>query len=192
MIPQTTFSPSKPASDASTGPARRATERQDGERATPRPRRLDRIDRRILRELQGDATLPLARLADRVGLSPTPCWKRVRKLEEAGVIARRVALVDPGKAGLTLTAFVAVTAQDHSPAAQAELPAALAALPEVLEVWRMAGEADFLLKVVTPDMPAFDRFYRQLTARHSLKAVTSHFAMERIAYSTALPIPDEG
>ena len=156
----------------------------------PRPPRLDRIDRRILTELQRDATLPLARLADRVGLSPTPCWKRVRKLEEAGVIARRVALVDPGKAGLGLTAFVAVTAQDHSPASQTALAATLAGLPEVLEVWRLAGEADYLLKVVTPDMAAFDSFYRRLTARLALKAVTSQLALERVSYSTALPIPD--
>lgn len=155
-----------------------------------RPVRMDRIDRMIVAELQRDATLPLVRLADRVGLSQTPCWKRIRKLEEAGVITRRVALVDPQKAGLGLTAFIAVTAVDHSPTWREAFAEAMATLPEVIEVWRMAGEADYLLKVVARDMAAFDAFYHRLTGALELKAVTSQFAMERVAYSTALPIPD--
>jgi len=160
-------------------------------KARGRAPRLDRIDWRILSELQRDAALTLARLADRVGLSPTPCWTRIRKLEESGVITRRVALVNPHKVGLGLTTFVAVTGQDHSPASQDAVRAALATLPEVLEVWRMAGEADYLLKVVTPDMASFDGFYRRLTATLALKAVNSRFAMERVSYSTALPIPED-
>jgi Lrp/AsnC family transcriptional regulator len=159
-------------------------------RGGARPVRMDRIDRMIVAELQRDATLPLVRLADRVGLSQTPCWKRIRKLEAAGVITRRVALVDPQKAGLGLTAFIAVTAVEHSPTWREAFAAAMAGLPEVLEVWRMAGEADYLLKVVARDMAAFDAFYHRLTGALELKAVSSQFAMERVAYSTAMPIPD--
>jgi Lrp/AsnC family transcriptional regulator len=151
---------------------------------------LDQIDRAILRILQVDATLPIATVAERVGLSQTPCWKRIRKLEAAGVITRRVALVDPEKAGLGLTAFIAVTAVEHSPTWRVAFAEAMATLPEVLEVWRMAGEADYLLKVVVRDMAAYDAFYHRLTGALELKAVSSQFAMERVAYSTALPIPD--
>jgi len=100
-------------------------------------------------------------------------------------------LVDPDKVSLGLTAFVAVTSADHSPTSQANFAETVAGLPEVIEVWRMAGEADYLLKVVTPDIAAFDSFYRRLTGLVDLKTVTSQFAMERMAYSTALPIPPE-
>ena len=150
---------------------------------------LDRIDRRILRALQADATLPLAQLADQVGLSQTPCWKRVQKLEAMGVLTSRVALVDPGKIGLELTAFVSISAPDHSTAWREGFDRAVAALPEVVEVWRVAGDADFLLKVVVRDLPAFDGFYRRLTAAVELTAVNSQLALERVAHTTALPIP---
>jgi Lrp/AsnC family transcriptional regulator len=155
--------------------------------STP-PVRLDRIDRKIIVELQRDAAVSLSQLADRVGLSQTPCWKRVQKLEQAGVITRRVALVDPQKAGVGLTAFVAVAASDHSPAWREAFAQAVEGMAEVTEVWRMAGESDYLLKVVARDMAAFDAFYRRLTATMELKSVISQFAMERVAYTTALPI----
>ena len=154
--------------------------------------RLDRIDRRIVQELQADATLPLARLADRVGLSQTPCWKRVQKLEQAGVIMRRVALVDPGKVGLGLTAFVAVSAADHGAAWREGFIRVTAVMPEIIEIWRIAGEADYLLKVVVPDLSAFDAFYGRLTASVECKSVSSQLALERVAHTTALPIsPNE-
>lgn len=152
------------------------------------PIRLDRIDRRIVSELQADATLPLARLADRVGLSQTPCWKRVQKLEQAGIITRRVALVDPGKIGLGLTAFVAVSAADHGLAWRDTFIRVTATMPEIVEIWRVAGEADYLLKVVVSDLPAFDAFYGRLTASIELKSVSSQLALERVAHTTALPI----
>jgi Lrp/AsnC family transcriptional regulator len=142
-------------------------------------------------ELQADATLPLARLADRVGLSQTPCWKRVQKLEQAGVITRRVALVDPNKVSLGLTAFVAVSAADHGPAWREGFLNVTSAMPEILEVWRVAGEADYLLKVVVRDLPAFDDFYGRLTASVDIKSVSSQLALERVAHTTALPVPPD-
>lgn len=153
--------------------------------------RLDRIDRRILLELQADATLPVARLADRVGLSQTPCWKRVQRLEQAGVIVGRVALVDPRHVGLGLTAFMSVSVADHSPALREAFAGGVAAMPEVVEVWRITGQADFLLKVAVRDLEAFDAFYQRLTTTFELKAVSSQLALERVAHTTALPIDVE-
>lgn len=149
---------------------------------------MDRIDRKILHELQADATLPIAQLAERVGLSQTPCWKRVQKLEEQGVILGRVALVDPQKIGLDLMVFVEIEALDHSPEWRDTFSKAIASLPEVLDVFRMAGEVDYLLRVVVEDMMQFDTFYKRLTALVPLKSVTSKFTMERIKATTAYPI----
>ncbi|MCF1710847.1 Lrp/AsnC family transcriptional regulator [Tabrizicola sp. J26] len=149
---------------------------------------MDRIDRKIIFELQRDATVSIAQLADRVGLSQTPCWKRIQKLEQAGVIRGRVALVDPDRIGLGLTVFVEVEASDHSPSWREAFTKAVAAMPEVMEVYRMAGDVDYLLKVAAADMPAFDTFYKRLTEALELKNVTSQFAMERIKFSTAYPV----
>lgn len=175
-----------------TGPARVDRPPRSGEaKPTGAPLRLDRIDRRIVNELQADATLPLARLADRVGLSQTPCWKRIQKLEQAGVITRRVALVDPAKVSLGLTAFVAVSAADHGPDWRDSFHRVTAAMPEILEIWRVVGEADYLLKVVVRDLAAFDAFYGRLTASIALKSVSSQLALERVAHTTALPVPPD-
>ena len=152
------------------------------------PDRLDRIDRRILFELQRDATLSVAQLAERVGLSQTPCWKRIQKLEGAGIITGRVALVDPDKIGLGLTVFVEIEAPDHSPAWRDEFARVVSEVPEAIEVYRMAGDVDYLLKVVMPDIAAFDAFYKKLTAQLELRNVTSQFAMERMKVTTAHPI----
>lgn len=149
---------------------------------------LDLIDRKILAELMRDATLPVAQVADRVGLSQTPCWKRIRKLEAAGVIERRVALVDPERIGLGLTVFVTVEAPDHSAAWRDSFARAVATLPEVMQAWRIAGAIDYLLSVAVRDVEGFDDFYRRLTALVTLKNVTSHFAMERMKFLTAFPI----
>ena len=149
---------------------------------------LDRIDRKILHELQRDATVPIAQLAARVGLSQTPCWKRVQKLELAGIILGRVALVDPARIGLGLMVFVEVSAPDHSPAWRERFAGVVASLPEVLDVFRMAGDVDYLLRVVVADMASFDAFYQSLTARIDLKAVTSKFTMERLKGTTAYPV----
>jgi Lrp/AsnC family transcriptional regulator len=149
---------------------------------------LDRIDRRILFELMRDATLPVAQLAERVGLSQTPCWKRVQKLEAAGVITGRVAIVDPAAVGLGLTVFVEIEAADHTPDWRTAFAALVAASGEVQEVHRMAGEVDYLLKVVVSGMQAFDAFYLDLTRRLPCRNVTSRFSMERIKATTALPV----
>ena len=150
---------------------------------------MDEIDRKILLVLQDDATLPVAQVADRVGLSATPCWKRIQKLEAAGVISRRVALVAPEKVGVGLTVFVAVEAGDHTPGWLERFAGAVSAMPEVMEVYRMAGEVDYMLHVAVADMAAFDRFYKRLIAAVPLRNVTSRFAMERIKHTTAYPLP---
>lgn len=174
-----------PVIAAPIGPAGPSPETRSGTGRTPG---LDRIDRRILHELQRDATVPIAQLAERVGLSQTPCWKRVQKLEQAGIITGRVALVDPQRIGLGLMVFVEISALDHSPAWRERFAAAVQALPEVLDVYRMAGDVDYLMRVVVADMESFDAFYKRLTASIDLKSVTSKFTMERLKTTTAYPI----
>ena len=115
---------------------------------------LDQIDRKILTELQRDATLPIATLADKVGLSQTPCWKRVQKLEAAGIITHRVALVDPRKVGLGLTVLCEIEAANHTPAWRETFLTVVSAFPEVVEVLRLGGLSDYMLRVVVPDMTA--------------------------------------
>lgn len=149
---------------------------------------LDLIDRKIVAELMRDATLPIAQIADRVSLSQTPCWKRIQKLEAAGVLTGRVALADPAKLGFGLTVFVGIEAPDHSADWREAFARAMEAIPEVMEVYRMAGEMDYLLRVAVADMASFDRFYKRLTGAVPIKNVTSHFAMERMKYSTAYPV----
>ncbi|MGX0978575.1 Lrp/AsnC family transcriptional regulator [Roseovarius sp. MBR-51] len=149
---------------------------------------LDRIDRKILHELMRDATIPVAQLAERVGLSQTPCWKRVQKLETAGIIMGRVAIVDPAQIGLGLRVFVEIEAPDHSREWRAEFRAVIAEFPQIVEVHRMAGDVDYLLKVAVADMATFDDFYLQLTRRLPCRNVTSKFSMEVIRDTTVWPI----
>ncbi|MBK5959123.1 transcriptional regulator [Rhodoplanes elegans] len=149
---------------------------------------MDAIDRKILALLQEDASLSVQEIGNRVGLSSTPCWKRIQKLEAAGVIARRVAIVDPDKVGLGVTVFVSVETADHSQEWLDRFAQTVGAMPQVMEFYRMAGDVDYMLRVVVPDMHAYDRFYKQLIATVQLKNVTSRFAMERIKSTTVLPI----
>ena len=149
---------------------------------------LDPTDRRILRELQADATISIAELCDRVGLSQTPCWKRVKRLEAEGIIERRVALLDRDKLDLGLVVFVSVSAARHDEEWLNAFAKGAAALPEVVEFYRMSGETDYLLKVVVSDIAAYDRFYKRLIATAPLGDVSSSFAMEQIKFTTALPI----
>lgn len=151
-------------------------------------RGLDDLDRRILRELQADATLSIADIASRVGLSQTPCWKRIQKLEETGVIERRVAILNPEALGLGLTVLVAVEAGAHSDEWLRRFTESVSSLPEVLDLCRMAGETDYELRVVVPDMQAYDAFYKRLIELAPLRNVTSRFVMERIKATTYLPI----
>lgn len=149
---------------------------------------MDPTDRRILRELQADATIPVAELAERVGLSQTPCWKRVKRLTDEGVIERKVALLDRDKLDLGLVVFVSVRTSRHDEAWIADFAKGAAAFPEVVEFYRLAGEADYLLKVVVSDISAYDRFYKRLIATAPLNDVSSAFAMEQIKFTTALPL----
>ncbi len=153
---------------------------------------MDVIDKKILALLQADATLSVAEIGQRVGLSQTPCWKRIQRLEAEGVISRRVALLDPEKLGLGLTVFVSVETGDHSEDWLQRFASTVSAMPEVTEFYRMAGDVDYFLRVVVPDMRAYDLFYKRLISAAPLKNVTSRFAMERVKSTTALPIDMEG
>jgi Lrp/AsnC family transcriptional regulator len=150
---------------------------------------MDAIDRKILKVVQDDASLSVAEIGSRVGLSSTPCWKRIQRLEADGVITKRVALVDPGKIGLGITVFVSIETGDHSQEWLAKFAETVSAMPEVMEFHRMAGDVDYMLRVVVPDIQGYDTFYKKLIGTVPLKNVTSRFAMERIKSTTALPIP---
>ena len=150
---------------------------------------MDAIDRKILAVLQQDASLSVAEVGSRVGLSSTPCWKRIQKLEAEGVIQKRVAVVDPDKVGLGVSVFVAIETGDHSEEWLGRFAESVQAMPEVMEFYRMAGDVDYMLRVVVADMQSYDVFYKKLIGAVSLKNVTSRFAMEKIKSVTALPIP---
>jgi Lrp/AsnC family transcriptional regulator len=149
---------------------------------------VDQTDREILACLQADATMPVAEIARRVGLSSTPCWRRIQKLEESKIIRGRVALLDSRKLNVGMTAFVSIRTNQHSLAWLETFAAAVREMPEVVELYRMSGEIDYLLRVVVPDIDAYDRFYKKLIARIELSDVSSSFAMEQIKYTTALPL----
>ncbi len=151
-------------------------------------RGLDDLDRRILRELQEDSNLSIAELAHRIGLSQTPCWKRIQKLEAEQVIERRVALVSQQALGLGLTVLVAIEAGSHTEEWLKTFTERVSAQPEVLDLYRMAGETDYELRVVVADMQAYDAFYKRLIELAPLRNVTSRFVMERIKSTTSLPI----
>ena len=150
---------------------------------------MDAIDRKILAVVQSDASLSVAEIGQRVGLSSTPCWKRLQRLEADGVIQRRVALIDPDKVGLGITVFVSVETGDHSNDWLKRFAETASAMPEVMEFYRMAGDVDYMLRVVVADMASYDVFYKKLISAVPLKNVTSRFAMEKIKSVTALPVP---
>ncbi len=153
---------------------------------------MDAIDRKILAVLQEDASLSVAEIGSRVGLSSTPCWKRIQRLESDGVIQRRVAVVDQAKIGLGITVFVSVETDDHSQEWLDRFAKTVGAMPEVMEFYRMAGDVDYMLRVVAPDIAGYDTFYKRLISTVPLKNVTSRFAMEKIKSTTALPIASSG
>ena len=152
---------------------------------------MDAIDRKILTVLQEDASLSVADIGSRVGLSSTPCWKRIQRLEADGVILKRVALVDQERIGLGITVFVSVETGDHSQEWLSKFADVVKAMPEVMEFYRMAGDVDYMLRVVVTDIAGYDTFYKKLISTVPLKNVTSRFAMERIKSTTALPIPKD-
>ena len=151
---------------------------------------MDAIDRKILAVVQQDASLSVAEIGQRVGLSSTPCWKRLQRLESDGVITRRVAIIDPEKVGLGITVFVSIETGDHSQDWLKSFADVVGAMPEVMEFYRMAGDVDYMLRVVVADIAGYDAFYKKLIATVPLKNVTSRFAMERIKSTTALPIAE--
>ena len=149
---------------------------------------MDDTDRQILRVLQENSGQSISDIARQVGLSSSPCWKRVNRLQADGVIQKQVAILDPVTLGFGLTVFVSIESGDHSSDWLLSFAALLAEKPEVQEFHRMAGDVDYLLKVVVPDMAAYDLFYKELVAQAALTKVTSRFSMETIKLTTALPL----
>jgi len=150
---------------------------------------MDATDLKILAILQEDCSLPINEVAARVNLSQTPCWRRIQRLEAQGVIRRRVALLDPEAIGAGVSVFVSIETGDHSAEWLRRFADAVADMPQVMEVYRMAGDVDYLLRVAVGDMAQFDDFYRRLIALVPLKNVTSRFAMESVKSTTAYPLP---
>ena len=153
---------------------------------------LDPIDRKLLDLVQADASLPLAQLAEHSGLSTSLCWRRLQRLKEAGVITRQVTLVDPDKVNVGVTVIVSVRTSVHTQEWFERFRATCEAIPEVVEFYRMSGDVDYLLRVVVPDIKAYDSVYKRLIAGTDLHDVSSSFAMERIKYTTALPLKYAG
>lgn len=149
---------------------------------------MNRLDKRILTLLQQDATLSTAEIAERIGLSTSPCWRRIQNLEKRGVIRDRVALVDREALNLGVDVFVSIRTRHHSAAWLDIFARAVSNFEEVVEFYRMSGETDYLMRVVVPDIPAYDRFYKRLIEEVDIDDVSSSFAMERLKYTTALPV----
>ena len=149
---------------------------------------LDKLDVKILQILQKDCTVPVAEIGKKVGLSTTPCWRRIQKMEEMGVIRSRVALLDSSMVNAPVTVFVFITTNKHSETWLDEFHAAIERFPEVVEFYRMSGQVDYLLRVVVPDIAAYDDFYKRLIEGVDIADVSSSFAMEQIKFTTQLPL----
>ncbi len=149
---------------------------------------MDDIDKQILDCLQEDSTMPRAEIAERVHLSTTPCWRRIQKLREMDIIRKEVALLDRRALNVGLTAFVAIRTNQHNPEWFERFADAVRDIPQIVECYRMSGEVDYLLRVVIPDVDAYDGVYNRLIRAVELVDVTSSFAMEELKYSTALPL----
>lgn len=149
---------------------------------------LDQLDIKILNILQNDCTVAVAEIGKKVGLSTTPCWRRIQKMEEMGVIRQRVALLDPKKVNAQVTVFVFVTTNQHSESWLNKFHEAIEQFPEVVEFYRMSGQVDYLLRVVVPDIAAYDAFYKRLIENIDIADVSSSFAMEQIKYTTSMPL----
>jgi Lrp/AsnC family transcriptional regulator len=149
---------------------------------------VDQIDREIVQLLQQDASLTAREIADHVGLTATPCWRRVQNLEASGVITRRVALVDPAKVNLDVMALVQIRTNDHSATWLERFKTAIDRFPEVVEAYRTSGEIDYVLRVVVPSIEQYDRFYKRLIEAVDLYDVRTVFVMEKMKQTTALPL----
>lgn len=149
---------------------------------------LDDADRRILALLQADATLPLSEIAEKVGLSTTPCWRRIQKLEQSGVIKKRIAVLDRSRLNAAVTVFIAVRTAHHTVEWIEAFRRATSDIPEIVDVYRMSGEIDYLIRAFVPDIESYDALYKKLIARVALNDVTSMFAMEELKSTTAVPL----
>jgi len=150
---------------------------------------LDRLDVKILRELQADAARPVAEIAATVNLSLNACWRRIKRLEEEGVIRRRVALLDAAKLGAGLTVFVSVRTAEHSEAWTEDFARTVRMIPEIVELHRMTGDIDYLMKLLVADVADYDRVYKKLIRAVRLADVSSSFSMEEIKATTEVPLP---
>ena len=151
---------------------------------------MDQIDRQILMQLQHNAAQSVTDIARKMGLWVKPCWRRIQRMAETGIIRKRVALLDSKAIGVGMSVFVAVRTDQHNTDWLKNFAGMVADMPEVVEFYRMSGEVDYLLRVVVPDMAAYDNFYRKLISHVQLTDVSSSFAMEEIKYTTALPLPE--
>ncbi len=149
---------------------------------------LDKFDRRLLALLQENAALSVNELAEKVGLSPSPCWRRIQKLEAEGYIRARVALLDPKKVNVGVTVFAAIRTNQHNADWLAAFSRAVVGIPEIVEVHRMSGQIDYMLRIVVPDIEAYDQVYKRLIAAIELYDVSSTFAMEVLKSTTILPL----
>ena len=149
---------------------------------------MDQTDLRILRILQEDSSLPVSDVAKKVGLSASPCWKRIKRMHDEGIIKYQISVLDAERLGFGLTVFINIKTGEHSTNWLKEFSATVTAMPEVVELHRIAGDVDYMLKVIVPDMAAFDAFYKGLIGTAALTEVSSYFAMETIKETTALPI----
>jgi Lrp/AsnC family transcriptional regulator len=149
---------------------------------------MDEMDINILRLLQADSSLTVTEIAKQVSLSASPCWKRINRLESEGIIKYQAAVLDGQKLGVSLTVFMSIRTGEHSGEWLEDFAKFVKDMPEVQEFHRMAGEVDYLLKIVVPDMDRFDRFYKNMVEKVALRDVTSSFSMEAIKQTTALPI----
>ena len=157
-------------------------------RTPPDDERLDRLDRDILAILQEDASVPVADIGERIGLTSTPCWRRIQKLEERGVIRKRVALLDPDLLNVGVTVFISIRTNQHDIEWYESFHRLVSAMPEVTEFYRTTGSTDYLLKVSVSSIQGYDRVYKMLIKGTKLADVNSMFAMEQIKYTTALPL----
>jgi len=149
---------------------------------------MDKLDRQILDLLQRDSSLTAGDIAERIGLSKTPCWRRIQQLKEAGVIRREVALLDARALNVGTTVFVTMRTANHSAAWFEKFMKAVRDMPEVVEIYRMSGEVDYLMRVVVPDIDAYDAVYKKLIASVEFLDVSASFALETIKSTTALPL----
>ena len=149
---------------------------------------MDEIDVKILKLLQRDCNLPVSEIAAKVGLSTSPCWKRIARLRETGIIKQQVSILDAAKLGFGLTAYVSIKTGEHSGTWLNEFSKTVTDMPEVMEFHRMAGDVDYMLKVIVADIDSFDKFYKRLIGSSAINEVTSRFSMEKIKETTELPL----